>query len=99
MISIDLQPNLAPRSAAAVPLVTARRLTRYLGNQTPHNWLFVALNKRGGGGASSFVLVVIQQRPTRSHEEGKIKQVRKFEIAPLSLVLALGRVTEEVLCR
>lgn len=45
MISIDLHPNLA----SVCPLVSVHCLTLYLNNQTAHNWLFVALIKRGGG--------------------------------------------------
>lgn len=45
MIPIDLHPNLAPVRT----LVSCRRLTLYLDNQTGHNWLFVALIRRGGG--------------------------------------------------
>lgn len=70
MISIDLHPNLA----SVCPLVSVHCLTLYLNNQTAHNWLFVALIKRGGGPrleGASFLFAVIKHIPSLLAAEEK----------------------------
>lgn len=71
MISIDLHPNLA----SVCPLVSVHCLTLYLNNQTAHNWLFVALIKRGGGAlgwrGASFLFAVIKHIPSLLAAEEK----------------------------
>lgn len=71
MIVIDLHPNFTPVRT----LVSFHCLTLYLNNQTAHNWLFVALIKRGGGAADGggvlFLLAVIKHIPSLLAEEEK----------------------------